>query len=198
MTMMEHRSAALLAASALAFAAPALAQSNTTYTPGWYAGLSVGVGKVNVSAAEIGLNSGTLDDNQTSVGVRVGYDFSQYIGVETAYYNLGKYRFTGLFAGQPADGNAKIDSYNVALVGSLPFGQSFAAYGKVGLARTRVRAHADSALGFEGSNKSWENEAMYGVGLKWAPDPKWNVFAEWNRLNDTQVENWMGGVNLHF
>lgn len=189
---MNRSFAAAVAALATAAAAPAFAE-------GWYAGLSLGQGKVNVSAAEVGLSSGSLDDNDLTWGARVGYGFSRHLGVEAAYYDLGKYQFNGAFGRLPASGEAKVKSYNVAAVGTLPFGYNdvFGAYGKVGYARTRVSASANVA-GFQGSSKEWDNEAMYGLGLKWNPDRQWGLFAEWNRLHDTQLENWMVGATVRF
>lgn len=189
---MNRTLAALAAVISVAASAPVLAQ-------GWYGGLSVGKGKVNISAAEVGLSSGNLDDSDTTFGARVGYDFSRHIGVEAAYYDLGKYQFSGLLGPFPASGEAKVKSYNVSLVGTLPFGDrdQFAAYGKIGYARTRTNANA-SVAGFSGSGSDYDSEAVYGLGLRYMVDRQWGLFGEWSRLQDSQIEQWMVGATLRF
>ena len=189
---MNRMLAAIAAAVCVAGSAPVLAQ-------GWYGGLSVGKGGVNISAAEVGLSSGTLDDSDTSFGARIGYDFSRHFGVEAAYYNLGEYSFSGLLGPFPATGQTKNKSYNVSLVGTLPFGDrdQFAGYGKIGYARTRVSANAD-VIGFTGTSTEWESEAVYGLGVKYMIDKQWGLFGEWSRLNDSQIEQWMVGAVLRF
>jgi OOP family OmpA-OmpF porin len=187
---MKRTLAALAAASGFIASTPALAQ-------GWYGGLSVGQARIDVSAAEIGLDSGSLKGHPTAFGARVGYEVDWYGGIEAGFYNLGKYGFSGSFMGLPAGGQAKVKSYNLGLVGNLPLGNQFSAYGKLAIARTRFEVNADVA-GFSGSSSDWENEAMYGVGVKWMPNPQWGVFAEWMRYHDTQIETFQVGGLLKF
>jgi OOP family OmpA-OmpF porin len=187
---MKRTLAVLAAASGFIASTPVLAQ-------GWYGGLSVGQARINVSAAELGLDSGVFEGKPTAFGGRVGYEVDWYGGIEAGYYNLGKYGFSGSFLGLPAGGQAKVRSYNLGLVGNLPLGNQFSVYGKLAYARTRVEANANVA-GFSGTSRDWESEAMYGVGVKWMPNPSWGVFAEWMRYHDTMLETYQVGALLKF
>lgn len=187
---MKRSLAAVAAALCVAASAPAFAQ-------GWYAGLTIGQGKADFNASDIGLSIGTIDDKDTTFGGRLGYDFNRNFGVEIGYYELGKYPFNGTVAGLPVSGEAKAKSYSASVVGTLPFSDQFSAYGKIGYARSRVEGKAD-VLGFSGSSSDWESEAVYGVGLKWMVDRQWGIFGEWMRNDDIKVDNYMIGALVRF
>lgn len=176
---MNRMHVALVAALTAAAAAPAMAQ-------GWYAGLSAGRTDVDVRADDLGLTRAAVNKKDWSYGARLGYDFTPVIGAEIAYYDLGRYGFGGDLLGVPVSGEAKLRSYNVALVGNVPLSDRFSGYGKIGYARTKVRGGDDNS------------EALYGAGVKWMVDKQWGLFAEWNRYQDTKLDNYMAGALVRF
>lgn len=182
----------LIAASlGLAVAAPAMAQ-------GWYAGLSVGEAKVDARVADFGLSTGTFDDKDTSLGARIGYELSRHFAVEAGYYSLGKYNFNGRAGTVNVSGEGEARSYNVSVLGIVPFGDRFSGYGRIGYARSQVKGVARTA-GFSGYSSEWESEPVYGAGLRWQPARTgFAVFAEYTRNDDIKVDNMMIGAQLKF
>jgi OOP family OmpA-OmpF porin len=132
---------ALVIASSAAFAA----QPNT-----FYAGADVGRTKIDDV------------DHDTSVGAFVGYNFHQNFAVEAGFRRLADldYRVAGVNA------NVRADQYALSVVGSLPVGESFSVYGRLGLNRLEAKG---SAGGF--SAKDSETKALYGVGVSYAFTP---------------------------
>jgi len=180
----------MVAALAFSAAGPALAE-------GWYTGLAVGQSKADINRSDLGLSTGTVDDKDTSFGAKLGYEFGRHLGVEASYNQLGKYNFNGTFAGVPVSGDAKARSYDVSVLGILPFTDRFAGYGRLGYGRTMVDASA-SAQGFSGTASDWESEALYGAGLRMNIDKQWGVFTEYTRYDDTKIDNWTVGARVNF
>jgi hypothetical protein len=176
---MNRSFAAVMAAITVAASAPALAE-------GWYAGLSLGRTDVDVRAEDLGLTRAGVDKRDWSYGARVGYDFTKFLGAEVAYYDLGRYGFGGDLLGIPVNGEAKLRAWNVSLVGNLPISDALSGYGKIGYARTKIRGGDDNT------------EAVYGLGGKWMVDRSWGLFGEWNRYQDTKLDNYMAGALIRF
>ena len=134
--------AALILASSAAFAA----QPNT-----FYAGADVGRTKVD-----------DISGRDTSAGAFVGYNFHQNFAVEGGYRRLTDtdYRFGTL------NTNVRVDQLALSVVGSLPVGESFSVYGRLGLNRLEGKV---SSGGF--SDKDSDTKALYGVGLSYAFTP---------------------------
>jgi len=176
---MKRTLAAIAAVFAVSASAPALAQ-------GWYAGLSGGRTEAKIPESNLDLARGGIDRKDWSFGAKLGYDFTPHFGAEVAYYDLGRYGFGGEdAAGRPLNGEAKVRSFNVAAVGTLPFSETFSGYGKLGWSRTEI----------ENSDNS---EMLYGAGLKWMVDRSWGLYFEWNRYHDTKLDNLMLGALVRF
>ncbi len=180
----------LIATLGLAAAAPAMAQ-------GWYAGLTLGQAQIDNYGSQLPLTSGSYDEKDTSYGGRIGYQINRHFAVEAGYDWLGKYPFAGTFGGVPVNGEAKARSYNVSAVGILPFSDRWAAYGKLGYGRTQLDASAN-ALGFNATQRGWQNEALYGAGLKFNMDPQWGLFVEYVKFQDSKIDNLVVGATARF
>lgn len=139
--------AALLIASSAAFAA----QPNT-----FYAGADVGKTRID-----------DFSKRDTSVGAFVGYHFHQNFAVEGGYRRLADYDI-GVLTGNSGiiDGSVKADQAHLSLIGSLPVGESFSVYGRLGLNRLEAKVRA---AGFKDSDSS--TKALYGVGVSYAFSP---------------------------
>lgn len=118
----------LAVAAALALgAAPAMAQDS-----GFYAG--VGVGTFNLDAGDV--DGFDFDENDTGFRVFGGWEFNQYFGIEAGYDSGAKTSDTvGDIAvdGAEADIDLDVNGFDLMLVGTLPIGETFYAFGKVGM-----------------------------------------------------------------
>ena len=117
------------------------------------------------------------------VGIDVGQ--SDFAGEnDTAFKLLGGYRLNRHFAAEGAYGwlfdknGAEATAFELVAVGSLPLGQQFSIFGKLGFAN----AYIESATIDE------ENvELTYGAGLQYDATRKLGLRAQWQRY-DTREE----------
>ena len=110
-----------LAVVSLAFGAAAQAD----FTPGFYAGASLGEGSIDVSG---------VDDSDTALKVFGGYMFSEHFGVEAAYIDGGSIGERTAFEHISVDTSV----LNASAIGRYALNEAFALFGKAGLARYEV------------------------------------------------------------
>ncbi|KFI07558.1 outer membrane beta-barrel protein [Massilia sp. BSC265] len=138
---------ALIIASSAAFAA----QPDT-----FYAGADVGRTKIN-----------DMSGRDTSYGAFVGYNFHQNFAVEAGYRRLADYDFLVAGAGSSIIGGSEsVNQAHLSVIGSLPVGEGFSVYSRLGVNHLRVKAKAGNYK-YSGS----ENKALYGVGVSYAFSP---------------------------
>ncbi len=171
--------AAFLAVSA---AGAVHAQSATP----WYAGVSLGSSRSNVSAGEVndflrslgyGAPSTSADDKDAAYKFLMGYRFSPVIAVEGFYADLGKYN-TRTSVATPFIGNVNADykskGFGVDVVLSAPITQEFSVYGRVGViqAKTEGRFSSNGSIGLL-ANRGSKNKTgqHFGVGLQYDLNP---------------------------
>ena len=85
-----------------------------------YVGVRAGQAKTNIDNAIL------TKDSPTAWGMFAGYAFTPMVAVEAEYLDLGK--VTGI------GGGAESRGYTVSGVGSIPIGEQFSLFGKVGYA----------------------------------------------------------------
>ena len=181
---------AIIAVAALAFSAPSLAQS-------WYTMVGIGYGDANFNGNDLGLNNGTVDNTDTTYSLRLGYDINKNFALEIGYANLGKYSFSGYEGATQITGSAKANSFDVSLVGTLPFTAQFSGYARIGVARSERKANANTTS--ETANQNYtKTEATYGVGGRYAFDRAWGMYAEWSKNDQIKVDNYTLGVMFRF
>ena len=132
--------AAAMAGSSVAHAQFAPPPPGTNPAPPWYIGAGVGQGHLNRSPGDLGLNDGTLDNNDTSWTVRGGWRFSPYAAVELGYCSFGRYNF---------DGNVMGHVGNVNGYGKGALGRPIAGRHHPDHQLRPLRAHRVCALGAE-------------------------------------------------
>jgi OOP family OmpA-OmpF porin len=143
---------ALIATSAVAGAA----QAQTT-TPHAY----VGIGAATA-------NNKSVDEYKTNAKIYGGYEFDQNWGVEAGYTNFDKEDIPG--------GNVKGSGTYVAGKYSMPLGERFTGYGKLGVSYNERKL--SSTLG---QVNSYDTGLYGGVGVEYKLNEKLALNAEYER-----------------
>ena len=149
---------AVLLLSTAVVAAPAFAADE-----GVYAGVSLGSGRTNVPAAA----GAATKSSDTVYGVLAGYQFDKNCAAEVEYTGAGKYT--------TASTSGKADAFGVTAVGTLPLGNAFSLYGKLGVAQ--VTGKASGAV--TDANRT---SATYGLGVKYDINQSVGIRAGWDRF----------------
>lgn len=125
---------------------------------GAYAGIKAGSTRVGFNALS--------KSSDTGYGVLLGYQYNRNFAVEGEYTDFG--RFT-----TAAGVTGKSDAWGFSLVGILPFEDRFAAYGKLGIARSGTSTSAAT-----GVNRT---AATYGIGGQFDATPMIGIRLSWER-----------------
>jgi OOP family OmpA-OmpF porin len=186
--------------AALVAALPAMAQYYPpNYSP-FYIGAGAGSGHLNEDGNSLtGLNNAFLDNSDASYTVRGGWRFNPYMAVELAYYDLGKYSFSGIIPGTTAtiQGTAKAKAFGLSFVGILPI-NTVDLYARVGIANSELKASAHVGNFASADAKDHQNGATYGVGGRWEFVPHWAAFAEWMKNDKIKVDSYLLGIDYKF
>jgi|APFre7841882724_1041349.scaffolds.fasta_scaffold62134_1 OOP family OmpA-OmpF porin len=124
-------------AFALAVALGLVSVTAMAADPGFYAGVGIGQFNVEIDSVDLGDGSTSLgfDDDDTGFKIFGGYQFLPWLGAELGYVDGGT---ASESASDPDFGGAKLDvdvsAFTVAAVGTLPIGDMFELYGKLGMA----------------------------------------------------------------
>ena len=168
---------------------------------------------VDTSLASQGIGSSTsFGSADTAWKLFGGYQFTRYLGLEGGLTDLG--RFSGssaISAPVPDSGTGTWKAGNVlslAAIGSLPLGNEFSAFGKLGLAYSRADlSYAAPVSGASISQSSTQTTPLIGLGLKYDLDKHFAVRGEWERymgLGDnstsgrTDVNAWTASLQRRF
>jgi len=156
--------ATLLIASSAAFAA----QPNT-----FYAG--VDAGKTRIS---------NDDFKETSYGVFAGYNVTNGFAVEAGYRRMGEDE-RGAY-------KASADAYSVSGIGTLPVGESFNVFGRVGLTQLDARVRGPGIREFNGTVR-----AVVGVGVGYSFTPNIAGRLEFQKTG-SDIRNLSAGLAYQF
>jgi len=162
----------IIAVAALA----TIAASSHAATPGSvYAGLDVGATESNDYAS-----------HKTSFGGFVGYNLNENIAIEGGYRRLASAKFS--------DVDSKIDQAALSVVGSLPVGNGFAVFGRLGY--NRLDHSVDVSLGGP-DLKEHVSKVLSGVGVSYNFDSKISARVEAQRA-ERNLTNVSAGVAYSF
>jgi OOP family OmpA-OmpF porin len=180
-----------LAVLAIVTVPTALAQQSSSY---YYVGGGIGQARAEINDERItrplfgtGLTATNInrDNHDTAYKLFGGYQFNQNFALEGGYFNLGKFGFSsktgtlGTFNGQ-----AKIQGFNLDLVGTLPVTERFSVFARVGAqaAKTGDTYGGTTVIsGFNPSPSKREVNYKAGVGLQYEVNPSFLVRAEAER-----------------
>lgn len=197
---------ATFAVLGLGVAAPSYAQ--------WYVGASVGRSHITFDNAaladqflDLGFTSATTISSTRGTGYRAfgGYQLQKYVAAEVAYIDAG--RFQSHSEVTPAGvltGSTKIDGVEVAAVGTLPIGDRFSIFGRVGAfaADTRTSYMGQGSVSTVTGGDIQERRQTrlsYGAGASYNIDRNVSVRADWSRYTKLG-DDFTGGktdVNLY-
>jgi OOP family OmpA-OmpF porin len=159
--------AALVAASA--FSTAAMAEG--------YVGGAIGQSNANYDCA----GTLTCDNTDTAFKVYGGYMFMPYLGVEGAYFDLGKAKASFFDPGfGNVAGEIKANGFALYAVGAYPI-QDFLLFGKVGAASTKVKVTA-AAAGLSASDSETNTDIVWGLGAGYNIGKNFGVRLEWERF----------------
>jgi OOP family OmpA-OmpF porin len=119
-----NRFQTLTAGAALAalVSVPAVADDDS----GWYIGASANW----LSADDINVTDADFDDSDTAYGFKGGYMFTDLLGIEGGYMDLGSYQATGNTEGNNL--NLDVEGWYIAGILNFSFAENWDAYGKLG------------------------------------------------------------------
>lgn len=150
-------------------------------TAGVYVG--AGVGSSSVS-------SHTVDtDNDPALNVDIGYRFNQNFSAEVFARSLSLRMFDGLVG----DSSYYPDTHvGVAVLGTVPLGNDFSLYGRLGIGRTEMKSGRKSKKDYN------ETDPSLGVGVRYALSPAWSLNVEATHFTKTKVNTYLLGVQYDF
>jgi len=150
---------------------------------GYYIGGSVGESDADEGNAIPALiTSGPVDGKDSGMKFFGGYQFSQNLGVELAYVDLGKANYSGTFFGAPVTGGrVKTSGFNASVVGVLPLNPSFSLFAKAGMFAWDAKARdVTGGLPFSGSDDG--ADLSFGFGGAYNLTKNFSLRAEWEQF----------------
>jgi OOP family OmpA-OmpF porin len=164
---------------------------------GWYLGAGIGQSRagnmgnvgstVDASLANQGVTGSTSFSGTNTAGKLFGgYQFSRYFGIEGGYSDLGQFSAdSAISAPAPDSGSGTWKASNVwslAAIGSVPIQKDFSAFGKLGLAYSKVDlSYIAPVSGATVSQSSSQTTPLLGLGLKYDIDKHIALRGEWER-----------------
>jgi OOP family OmpA-OmpF porin len=187
MSLKKTTIAALMAASGLAVSSASFAQANKV--EGFYIGGSYGQTEAQGSCPA----GFSCDLKDTGWKVFGGYRLNRNFAVEGFYGNWGEIT-VGVGAA-----SAKVESttFGVAALGILPLGEQFELFGKLGLGSTDIEATGSGPGGSATASDSG-SDVLFGVGAAFNFTRNFAIRAEWERLNDSEIDILSIGLQYRF
>jgi len=132
--------------------------------------------------------SGTVGKDSTTWEVGAGYRFNKSVGIEVGYVDLGNFNYDGTYLGTPDHGTVKNTGYKLAVTGFVPIDNRFEAYGKLGAFRWESTDN-DVFGGAPSTYKRSGSNALYGLGIQTALNPRLDMRLEWERYTKVGGNN---------
>ena len=202
-TFLAIASAGILSTSVMAQSGTFELQDNTAEDDSGFF-IAFGISRIQAEAsAEFNNAKLDFDDSDNAYNFRAGIMFTNWIGVEAAYYDFGEFEDSLEDAVQDlgvpnADVDLDLKGYGISLVGNLPL-PYIDLYLKGGVVKLDGEATA-SAFGLSISDERDSTEPFAAVGAE-LDFGTVNIFAEYSRIldnDDVEVDFATAGVKLEF
>jgi len=154
---------------------------------GGYAGFALGQASIDDTVSQSG-TSAAIDENATGWKVFGGYGFTDNLGFEAGWADLGDMNEGGTV-------DTETEGFYAAAVGRLPVGDSgLAVHAKLGFYAW------DQDIAISGGPASHDGvDLMYGVGAKYRINDLLGVQLDWERYNtETDADLISVGITLNF
>jgi len=184
---------ALALGSVVALAVPSIGMAQSTMDSmtkavtgpdsGWLVGGSIGQSKFKVDCPA----GVSCDDSDTAFRAFGGYNFNKHFGVELGYADLGKLTVSAL----GISGDIKATAWDLLAVGTLPIGDKFGVYGKLGMYRADTKE--SGAIG--GSSDS-NTDITYAIGGQYNFNKNLGIRAEWQQYKKVGSDSDNGDVEV--
>jgi len=138
----------------------------TTAVSPFYVGVGASIDSVNTFVYDA--------ETVSSATLRVGYDFMTYLGAEAR----GSYGMT------TGDNLAHTYSYGLYLKPQYPINDTWKLYGLAGYAQTQITLDEAKAKATHVKEDTTQNGVSFGVGVAYALNNNWGLFADAMRLID--------------
>jgi opacity protein-like surface antigen len=177
---MKLRITAGVAALALAAVPAAYAQEQEEVS-GFYVG--GGVGQFNAGIDDVDDVDATVDEwdeEDSAYKVFAGYRLNRFIGIELDYVNLGEP------SGEVVPGvnlDSSVDGFAPYVVGTVPLGPYFEAYGRLGYYFYDATTGVEDALGNRVQVDEESEDLVWGAGLGANLGEKVNLRFEYERFD---------------
>ena len=182
---MNLKIAAVIAALAVAATAPAAyAQDEDA---GFY--LGGGVGQFNAQIDDVDEVDSTVDEwdeDDTAYKFFAGYRLNRFLAFELDYINLGE-PSGDVIPGFNVD--ASVDGFAPYVVGTLPLGQWFEVYGRLGYFFYDATLGVEDGLGGRAEFDEESEELVYGAGIGANIGERLNVRFEYERFDFENVDD---------
>jgi OOP family OmpA-OmpF porin len=139
---------------------------------GFYVGAGIGKSEIEVDDA------GGFDGDDTSFKVFGGYALNRNVALELAYFDGGTAEET--FG--PGKIEAEVSGINASVLGSLPLGEVFTLFGRIGFASYDVDVSARIGNNTVGSVSDSDEDLSYGVGGAFTID-RFELRAEYESID---------------
>lgn len=181
---------AALALVGLGAAAPSYAQ--------WYVGASFGKSDIKFDNAaqsdqflDLGFTNPSTVSNTKDTGYRAfgGYQLHKYIAIEAAYVDLGRFSFrTDVTPKGSLSGSTRIDGFELSALGTLPIGDRFGLFARVGALAGQTKTSYTGSGSIEtliggDSQRRRSTELVYGAGAMYHINQNLSVRGEWSRYD---------------
>ena len=182
---MNLKIAAVIAALAVAATAPAAyAQDEDA---GFY--LGGGVGQFNAQIDDVDEVDSTVDEwdeDDTAYKFFAGYRLNRFLAFELDYINLGE-PSGDVIPGFNVD--ASVDGFAPYVVGTIPLGQWFEVYGRLGYFFYDATVGVEDGLGGRAEFDEESEELVYGAGIGANIGERLNVRLEYERFDFENVDD---------
>jgi opacity protein-like surface antigen len=175
---MNLKLASLLAALSIACGPAAFAQEEVSgaYLGGGFGQFNAGIDDVN--DVDDAING--WDNDDTAYKLFAGYRLNRFLGFELDYINLGE-PSGAVVPGFNVD--AAVDGFAPYVVGTLPFGRFFEAYGRLGYYFYDANVGVDDGLNGRVEFDEESEDLVWGAGIGANIGEKLNLRFEYERFD---------------